>query len=336
MTKPNDMPSPQRIMNMSCAFYDACVLHAASNTGVFAALADSQGMSAGSLAEKLELDVRATRLLLDACVALDLLIKDGDQYSNGPETAAFLVPGPTDLSGALKYNRDVYPLWGRLSQFLMTGKPVEDPDVHLGQHAARTLSFAKSMYDRALAIGHGAVPFIDLSESRRVFDIGGGVGAFASLFVAEYPDVEFTVLDLPEIVAHGPKLLKDSEGTDRISYLPGDYHDTPFPPGHDTVLISGVLHQESPGSILDILKRAGKMLETGQRIFVMDMMTDATRTHPSFSALFAINMALCTENGWVFSSDDLEGWLSEAGFENYECRPLPPPLPHWLAAATRM
>ncbi len=323
-------------MDMSCAFYDACVLHAASNSGVFAALAESPGTDVESLAAELNLDPRAARLLLDACVALDLLTKEDDAYSNSDEAATFLVPGPSDLSGAFKYNRDVYPLWGRLPQFLVTGKPVEDPEVHLGQHAARTLSFAKSMYDRALAIGRGALPFIDLSESRRVFDIGGGVGAFASLFVAQYPDVQFTVLDLPEIVAHGPELLSDSEGTDRITYLPGDYHDMPFPPDHDTVLISGVLHQESPESIVGILKRAGEVLEPGQRIYVMDMMTDATRTQPAFSALFAINMALCTENGWVFSSEDLEGWLTEAGFNNYECRPLPPPLPHWLATASRI
>jgi hypothetical protein len=46
-------------------------------------------------------------------------------------------------------------------------------------------------------------------------------------------------------------------------------------------------------------------------------------------------MALTTDNGWVFSEDDLEGWLAEAGFRDFSSRPLPPPMPHRLAWATK-
>ena len=62
----------------------------------------------------------------------------------------------------------------------------------------------------------------------------------------------------------------------------------------------------------------------------------AARTQPSFSALFALNMALSAEHGWVFSDEDLQGWLKQAGFGDYACRPLPAPLPHWLASATKI
>jgi ubiquinone/menaquinone biosynthesis C-methylase UbiE len=336
MTESQNRPNPQRIMDMSCAFYDACVLHSASDAGVFATLAETPGLSAEALAENLALDGRATRLLLDACVALELLVKDDGQYANSPEAAAFLAPGPMDLSGALRYNRDVYPLWGQLPKLLKTGSPVESPDVHLGQDAERTQSFVRSMHERALAIGRGAVHFIDLSASKNVLDIGGGAGAFASLFASKHTATQFTVLDLPDVVAFGPEFLKDCEGLDRITYLPGSYRELEFPAGHDTVLILGVLHQESPESILDILTRAGDVLSSGDRIIVMDMMTDATRTQPSFSALFALNMALSADHGWVFSDEDLQGWLTQAGFDDYTCRPLPPPLPHWLATATKI
>jgi hypothetical protein len=67
----------------------------------------------------------------------------------------------------------------------------------------------------------------------------------------------------------------------------------------------------------------------------MDMMTDETRCYPPFSALFAVNMALTAENGWVFSSKDMEEWLNEAGFVDFECKPLPPPMPHWLITAKK-
>jgi hypothetical protein len=67
----------------------------------------------------------------------------------------------------------------------------------------------------------------------------------------------------------------------------------------------------------------------------MDMMTDASHASPAFSALFAVNMALTTANGWVFSDEELRGWLEEAGFIDFQVEPLPPPMPHWLASARK-
>jgi hypothetical protein len=51
--------------------------------------------------------------------------------------------------------------------------------------------------------------------------------------------------------------------------------------------------------------------------------------------LFGVNMALTARNGWVFSDADLRDWMTQAGFTDFACRGLPPPLPHWLASARR-
>ncbi|MCP3955700.1 MAG: methyltransferase, partial [Desulfobacterales bacterium] len=76
-------------------------------------------------------------------------------------------------------------------------------------------------------------------------------------------------------------------------------------------------------------------LKPGGTIHIMDMMTDKTHTKPKFSALFAVNMALTTDSGWVFSDAELGGWLAEAGFVDYTVTPLPPPMPHSLATARK-
>ena len=67
----------------------------------------------------------------------------------------------------------------------------------------------------------------------------------------------------------------------------------------------------------------------------MDMMSDKTHTKPAFSALFALNMALTTEHGWVFSDEELKTWLEAAGFYQFQANSLPPPMPHWLARAVK-
>ena len=328
--------NPARIMDMASAFYGSCVLFTASDLGVFAMLAERGGADVEAIAAACELDGRGASLLLDACVALGLLLKDGAQYRNSPEADMFLVPGrPMDLSRALRYNRDVYAAWGRLPELARTGKPVEKPELHLGDDPERTRAFVMAMHGRAMGIGRAVMPQLDLGDAARLLDVGGGSGAYSILAAQSNPQLQAVVLDLPDVVAIAQELIEGENLQDRISCLPGDYHSTPFPSGMDAVNILGVLHQESPDSIRDILRRAHAALEPGGIVHVLDMMTDATHTAPAFSALFAVNMALTTANGWVFSGEELRGWLEEAGFSDISITPLQPPIPHWLATAHR-
>jgi hypothetical protein len=65
------------------------------------------------------------------------------------------------------------------------------------------------------------------------------------------------------------------------------------------------------------------------------MMTDKTHTFPKFSALFAVNMALTTENGWVFSDEELKSWMMAANFEVFPTIEVPRPMPHWIVKARK-
>ncbi len=328
--------SPLSIMDMASAFYDSCILFAASDLGIFAKLSEMGTADAETIADKCGLDRRAARLLLDACAALGLILKEGPFYSNAPEAEAFLVPtSPTDLSRAIRYNRDVYAAWGRLGEFLRTGKPVERPEIHLGEDSKRTRTFVLSMHSRAIGIGRAVLPYLDLSGRKKLLDVGGGPGTYSMLIARISPEIECTVLDLPEIVRVADELIQAEKMQDRVKTLAGDYHTMAFPGDNDVVNFFGVLHQESADSIVALLRKVYNAMVSGGIIYVLDMMTDATRTKPKFSSLFAVNMALTAQHGWVFSDKDLEIWMSEAGFIEFSCRPLPPPMPHWLASARK-
>jgi SAM-dependent methyltransferase len=328
--------SPLGIMDMASAFYDSCVLFTASDLGIFAKLSELGRADSDIIAGKCGLNRRATRLLLDACAALGLLLKEGSLYSNAPETEAFLVPGsPADLSRAIRYNRDVYPAWGKLGEFLRTGEPVERPEIHLGEDPERTRTFVLSMHSRALGIGRAVLPFLDLSGRKKLLDVGGGPGTYSMLIARRNPEIECTVLDLPEVVRVADELIQAEKMQDRVKTLAGDYHALTFPSHNDVVNFFGVLHQESENFIISLLRKAHNAMVSGGIIHVLDMMTDATRTRPKFSSLFAVNMGLTAQHGWVFSDTDLKSWLSEAGFAEFACRPLPPPMPHWLVSARR-
>jgi len=329
--------NPSRIIDMASSFYDSCVLFAASDAGVFTKLAELKNANAETIARECGLNSRGAKLLLNACAALGLLNKAGPHYSNTTETAAFLVPGsPADLSKAIRYNRDVYSAWGRLAEMVKTGRPVERPQIHLGEDKDRTRNFVLSMHGRAMGIGRAVVPLLDLKGRKKLFDVGGGPGTYSSLIAKANPEIECSVLDLPEIVKIAAELIQSEGLQNRVRTIAGDYHTTPFPKGNDVIIFFGVLHQESPESISDLFRRAYDALVPGGKVFVLDMMTDASHAQPKFSALFAVNMALTTENGWVFSDEEAGNWLTSAGFADFQCRPLPPPMPHWLASARKL
>ena len=318
------MKSVSEIVDLASAYYGSAVLFAALDCDVFAQV------EAGTF----DAAPRGMRLLADACVAEGLLEKRDGVYFNTPAGKAALVPGgPADLTKAIRYNRDVYPAWGRLAELARTGRPVERPEIHLGEDAARTKAFAASMFGRAMGIGRGIVPLLGKLEGR-VLDLAGGPGAYAILMAQANPQSTYVTVDLPAISAEAAGYVAQFGLAGRIECRAGDYHADEYEAAaYDVVTIFGALHQESPAQIVDILKRAHRALRPGGRIFVLDMMTDATHTAPKFSALFAVNMALTTENGWVFSDTELKEWLREAGFKPGATRPVPPPMPHWLVDA---
>ena len=319
------MKNVQDIVDLASAYYGSAVLFAAIDVDLFARIAKGE-----------RIEGRGMTLLADACVAEGLLEKRDGAYFNTPAAEAALVTGAkADLTKAIRYNRDVYPAWGKLADFALTGKPVERPEIHLGDDAARTKAFAASMFGRAMGIGRGIVPMLG-SLSGKVLDLAGGPGAYAILMCQANPAMSCVTVDLPAISAEAKGYVARFGLSDRIECRSGSYHTDEYEAGaYDVVTIFGALHQESPADIVGILKRANRALKPGGKVLVLDMMTDATHTAPKFSALFAVNMALTTTNGWVFSDEELKGWMREAGFTPGETLRAAPPMPHWLVAAVK-
>jgi len=330
------MHEADKIIEMAGAFYSSQILFTSSDLGVYAFLANSPGSTVEEIASGCELNPRGCRLLLDACVAVGLLKKQSGRYHNSEAADRHLVPGsPEDLSAAIRYNRDVYRAWGNLPQFARSGRPVESPEIHLGEDPERTRDFVLAMHGRALGIGRSIVPQLDFEGRRRLLDLGGGGGTYSALIAQQHPEISCTVIDFPGILAVAEELIAEQGVCDRVKTLPGDYHTIELPEGHDAAILFGILHQESADSIVEILQRTYEALKPGGVIYVMDMMTDSTHTAPEFSALFAVNMALTTHDGWVFSDEQLQTWLAAAGFVDIAISHLAPPMPHWLATACK-
>lgn len=116
--------SPEPILRLASGFMAAKHLFAASELGIFGALADAPA-TLDALAARTGLTRRAARISADAMVALGLIELDGDRYRNRPAAAQYLAGGTVgDLRPLLRFWDTIsYPSWQALAEALGSGPP---------------------------------------------------------------------------------------------------------------------------------------------------------------------------------------------------------------------
>ncbi|MBI2821060.1 MAG: methyltransferase domain-containing protein [Acidobacteria bacterium] len=330
------MPDPSIILDLATAYRGSAVLLTASRLNLFGALS-SGPLSAGQVAERCGLHPRPAEMLLNACVAHRLLEREDRLYRNTEMAEAFLVPGRPSYAGdALRYSEDLYPVWGRLAATVRSNAPALPPEDLLGSDPEKTRNFVLAMHNRALGIAAVLPSGINLEGRRQLFDVGGGPGTYSILLVQQTPGLRAIVLDLPPVARIAREIIASYGCADRIEVMPGDYTQTEFREGNDVVLMSGMLHRETPEICQILLQKAFRSLQPGGLVVTSDVFFDTpAKDSPPFATLFALNMMLTSLHGSAHASAEMSDWMRQAGFARIEVKPLPPPNPHTLILGTK-
>lgn len=327
--------NPARILELSTAYWDSQALLTANRLGLFALLA-SEAKTPEQIAGELGTQPRGTRLLLNACVALQLLTEDQGRYSNSALSEAFLTPGkPGYLGDAIRYSDDLYQTWGSLEQALKSGAPPMSAEAYTGGDLQQTRNFVYGMHNRALGIGRVLVNLVDLSNRKAMIDVGGGPGTYSALLARTYPELHSKVLDLPGVLKISREIIESMGVAERVTTQPLDYLRDEFPPGNDVVLVSGVFHRESEATCQDLIQRAAAALDPGGLLVVSDIFTDPGGKGPSFATLFGLNMMLTADDGGVHSDADVAAWMQQRQFGDIRVLEFPQPMPHRIVSGVR-
>jgi hypothetical protein len=321
-------PDPSSIVRLSTAYWESQALLTANRLQLFDALTDGP-RSADEVAARLNLDPRATGLLLRACAGLGLLQQNAGRFENSPAAAAFLVTGgPAFMGNVIRYSDQLYGTWVNLEGAVRSGRPALPAESYLGDDPARTRVFVQAMHERALGIARALVGVLDLQGRRTMLDVGGGPGTYSVLLTQRFPGLRSEVLELPGVAAVARELVAAAGASDRVVLRDGDYHSSPFGSGKDVVLMSGMFHRESEQACRGLIRRAAECLVSGGLLAVSDVFTDEGGTHPPFAALFGLNMMLTAPDGGVHADSDVRRWMADCGFDALRVVPLPPPMPH--------
>ncbi|HEY0484510.1 MAG TPA: class I SAM-dependent methyltransferase [Kofleriaceae bacterium] len=195
--------------------------------------------------------------------------------------------------------------WGLLADVIRDDRPLPvdtDDDAGGVQRLHHHLASAGAAAARELvaSLGNGSL-----------LDLGAGGGAYSHAFLAAHPAARATLVDTREVLDLAAEWLGPLAGRARL--LDGDASTTDAGTDHDTALLANLLHLHSPAMCARLCAAAARSVAPGGAVVIKDLRVDDDRAGPIEGLLFALNMAIYTEAGDVYSTSQLRAWLTDAG-----------------------
>jgi acetylserotonin O-methyltransferase len=340
MDLPNSsVPDPSPVIELIEAFRRSKVMFAAVSLGVFD-LIQRAPCNLTTLAAELHLRPEPLERLLDACVGLKLLRRNGASYENEAVASTYLCrTSERALTGYILYSNDVlFRLWSQLEDAVREGTPrwqqVFGIEGGIFEHFFRTeeakQTFIQGMHGLGLLSSPKVVEAFDLSRFQRLVDLGGATGHLAIAACERYPNLRAIVFDLPQVVETARiQASRSAVASARIEVMAGDFFRDELPDA-DLFAMSRILHDWSEDKIRSLLAKIYARLRPGGGILLAEKLLREDKTGPTSAQLQSLNMLVCTE-GKERSLGEYRRLLEEAGFRNVEGQVTGSPLDAVLA-----
>jgi (2Fe-2S) ferredoxin/predicted O-methyltransferase YrrM len=282
-----------------------------------------EGASAEQIGASIHANARAAGMLLNALVALGLLSKSGDVYTNTPESARFFAQSSKDSHrDGLLHIANIWHRWSTLTEAVRRGTRVPiDRDNTPGWTRSFIAAMQRSAKDRAPHV----VKALGTSGVRRILDLGGGSGAYSIAFAQACPDVQCEILDLPEVVPLTAEYVSKAGVMAQVTLRAGDMLHADFGSGYDIIMLNAICHMFSAEQNQDIFRRARHALAPKGRLAVQDFILNPEKTGPPQAALFSLNMLVSTDAGASYNAAEYTCWMKAAGFPDVRRLNLPGP-----------
>jgi len=330
--KHNQMAAAQKVLGMITSFWVSQTLFAAHDLGVFKELSEGPA-TATELASRLGFNEQAGDRLLTACVAIGLLTRDGEKYSNAADTQALLVPGPAGyMGGFLAHARnDLYALWGHLDSAVKENSPrwkqafksrSDNPFEEMYKDPKGLRDFMYAMRGGSITAVQGMLEVYDFNQHKCFMDVGGALGTVSVAVAQKYPHLKAISFDLPPVKPLAEEYIASEGVADRVSTAAGDMFKDELPRGADAIHMSWILHDWSDEQCATILRNCYLALPSGGTILLGEGLMNDDGTGPLFGALMSLNMLVATDGGRERTASEYKKLLEGAGFTDVKAQKL--------------
>ena len=297
--------------------------------GILAFL-DSKNKDGATLDEVIahvSLNDYAVELLLDVGLSGQLITKKEQRFHLG-KIGNFILNDPMTRIN-MDFIQDVcYQGLFRLKESLGENKPLGlkifgdwqtiYPALSQLPEKARKSWFAFDHFYSHRAFGD-ALPHVFSYSPKLIYDVGGNTGKWALRCCDHDPDVNVTILDLPEQIELARENIACHDMETRISGYPVDMlSDTLLPSDADIWWMSQFLDCFSKEQIIFVLSKIKHALKPGARVCILEPLTDR---QPFEAGTFSLNAGslyftcMASGNSRFYKSDALLGCIEKAGLK---------------------
>lgn len=296
---------------------------------IFRMLADTaEGMTLEELTQSTGLSRYAVQVLLESSLTIGTIRLKEDRFFLA-KTGWFLLNDPMAKVN-IEFNQDVnYLGLYHLEEALVNGKPEglkvfgEWPTIYEGlsslppQVQKSWFAFDHFYSDHSFA---EALEIVFAHKPHTLLDVGGNTGRWALQCVGYAPEVQVTVMDLPQQLELMKKAVEGREGAGRIHSHAADLLDEniPFPLDFDAIWMSQFLDCFSENEVTGILSRAARSMSEHTRLYIMETFWDRQKFETASYCLAQISLyftAMANGNSKMYYSGDMENCIRQAGLE---------------------
>lgn len=236
------------------AYLPSAAVNAALELGLFWRLLDG-GRSAEQIAEELDIPTARCQHWLALLAGLGLLEHEDDGFTlsdaamnsiieiQEQETWQMLAsearesyPAGVDLALQITHPGSVWEAQGRTTPNYVN---------QMAGDLSRARRFTRMLYDLHQPLAQELVRTLDMSDCRRLMDLGGGSGVISLELLKQHPQLTAVVVDIENVCIVGREIADYLPEGDRIEYMPIDFMADELPSGFDMVLECDVgIHSE--------------------------------------------------------------------------------------------
>jgi len=291
-------------------------LVASVELGVFDGIQTLGPTTVEPLAEHLDVSAMHLQHLCDALVTFGFLDQVGDIYELTETAERYLcTDGAASMAELVRVAPGPHTNWEQLAHTVRhgtVGTPIEnDPAAFYGPLVEATFATQFRAASRlGLRLGWSRRPGL------RVLDLGAGRAPYGIAVLEQSPGSTAVVNDLPGVIEGAVHTIDQRGLTDRVSFVPGDFHDIAFEQdAFDIVVLGHICRTEGDERARALVQRAFAALKPGGQILIADYFADNDRKYNPFGVQMGLTMLANTQRGGMLTNAQVCGWLADAGFE---------------------
>lgn len=311
------------------------LLYTAVELDLFTVLKENRRLTLTAISQRLGLDEFPCRILLLGLVTTGIIRKRGPYFSNTylgnlalSRDSSLYVGNCVRWQHHIVY-KPMFHLLESLKQNRNVGlEEISGPGTTLyeriASHPELETIFQNAMEEISVQANAVLAEYLDLREGESLVDIGGGKGANVLALARQNPRLRAAVFDLPTVCAIAEKNFAQASMQDRLSAIPGNCFEDPFPPSRDCFLFCHFMCIWSRDENIGLLKKAYTALNSGGRAVIFDIMQNDDERGPLAAAMGSpYFLGLATGRGMIYTIREYEDFCRHAGFRKVIRRYLP-------------